>query len=228
MGRTPIGIKKSLFFSNYKMKTFAVALVAAASADKKVPPRHPLQRLARLNEFAAEWCIDNLTVKQATNWSRKFNNIVARFERRFERCGFYDENQLPHGGPARKRRDTDDLVENCEDAQNPLCRYDKSNPLHGIKQITNGFRKWAERYLANDKDGDFCKKQPQRQVTRAYAWFDALSNKQFNRQTSHFAQLHNHHNSLRKTTTQKLHELIIPSSFVYCISKLYKKKLILA
>merc|ERR1739838_287474 len=107
MGRTPIGKQKEFKLQKLKMETFAVALVAAASADKKVPPRHPLQRLARLNEFAAEWCLDNLTVKQATNWSRKFNNNVARFERRFERCGFYDENQLPHGGPARKRRDTD-------------------------------------------------------------------------------------------------------------------------
>merc|ERR1712046_402450 len=126
------------------MKTFAVALVAAASADKKAPPRHPLQRLARLNEFAVEWCNDNLTAKQAANWSGKFDNNVARFEARFERCGYYDENNLP---------------------------------LRGIKQITNGFRKWAERYLANDKDGKFCKKQPARQVARANAWFQALSNK---------------------------------------------------
>ena len=159
------------------MKTFAVALVAAASADKKVPPRHPLQRLARLNEFAVEWCNDNLTAKQAANWARKFDNNVDRFEMRFERCGFYDENQLPHGGPQRKRRDADDLVENCEDAQNPLCRYDKSNPLRGIKQITNGFRKWAERYLANDKDGKSCKRQPERQVDRANSWFQRLSAK---------------------------------------------------
>merc|ERR1711920_696996 len=129
-----------------------------ASADKKVPPRHPLQRLARLNEFAVEWCNDNLTAKQAANWSGKFDNNVARFEARFERCGYYDENNLPHGGPSgdRKRRDAaDDLVDACNDPQNPLCRYDKSNPLRGIKQITNGFRKWAERYLANDKDGKF-------------------------------------------------------------------------
>ena len=159
------------------MKTFAVALVAAASADKKVPPRHPLQRLARLNEFAVEWCNDNLTAKQAANWSNKFNNNVERFEDRFERCGYYDENNLPHGGPSgdRKRRDVDDLVENCDDQENPLCRYDKSNPLRGIKQITNGFRKWAERYLANDKDGKSCKLQPERQVARANAWNAKLS-----------------------------------------------------
>ena len=158
----------------------ALFFAVAAAEDKKVPPRHPLQRLARLNEFAVEWCNDNLTAKQAANWSGKFDNNVARFEARFERCGYYDENNLPHGGPSgdRKRRDAaDDLVDACNDPQNPLCRYDKSNPLRGIKQITNGFRKWAERYLANDKDGKFCKKQPARQVARANAWFQALSNK---------------------------------------------------
>ena len=53
---------------------------------------------------------------------------------------FYDENQLPHGGPAedeRKRRDLDIFD-----------RYDRENPNAGTKQITTGFRKWAERYLS--------------------------------------------------------------------------------
>merc|ERR1712026_492809 len=120
-----------------KMKTFAVALVAAASADKKVPPRHPLQRLNRLNEFAVEWCNDNLTEKQGANWSKRLDNNVARFESRCERCGYYDENNLPHGGPQRKRRDADDLLESCEDLESPLCRYDKNNAVRGIKQTTN-------------------------------------------------------------------------------------------
>ena len=55
---------------------------------------------------------------------------------------FYDENQLPHGGPAedaeeRKRRDLDIFD-----------RYDREDPLVGTKQITTGFRKWAERFLS--------------------------------------------------------------------------------
>ena len=43
------------------MKTFALLAIASAS-DKKVPPRHPLQRLARLNQFAQEWFV--LTFKK--------------------------------------------------------------------------------------------------------------------------------------------------------------------
>ena len=38
------------------MKTFALLAIVSAS-DKKVPPRHPLQRLSRLNEFAEEWFV---------------------------------------------------------------------------------------------------------------------------------------------------------------------------
>merc|ERR1712167_203739 len=50
-------------------------------------------------------------------WGPKFDRNVARFERRFELCPFYDENQLPHGGPSpdRKRRDAvdeDELTSN--------------------------------------------------------------------------------------------------------------------
>merc|ERR1712127_836263 len=129
--------------TNLKMKTFAVATLVAtvAAADKKVPPRHPLQRLSKLG--------------------------------RFERCGHYDESQ-EHGGQAgaeRKRRDAEDA---CLDIDSELCRYDKSNPIRGIKQTTSGFRKWAERYLANDKDGASCKLQPAKQVARAQAWHDKL------------------------------------------------------
>lgn len=155
------------------MKTFALALVATAAADdKKVPPRHPLQRLSKLGRFAEEWCNDNLSAKQANNWTNKFANNVARFEARFERCGYYDENH-EHGGPAdRKRRSG--AEDGCLDIDSELCRYDKSNPVRGIKQITSGFRKWAERYLANNKNGAFCKLQPEKQVARANKWHDKL------------------------------------------------------
>ena len=153
------------------MKTFAFALVAAASADKKVKPRHPLQCLKRLSEFAAEWCNDNLIPKQSLHWKPKFIKNIDRLEKRFTLCGFFDNNQLEHGGPPPRKRRDDDLVENCEYAQNPLCQYDKLNPINGIKQITNGFREFAERYVAN------CKLKPGRQIDRANKWFNILANK---------------------------------------------------
>jgi len=143
------------------MKVFIPALIAVAAADeKKVPPRHPLQRLNKLTQFTAEWCNDNLTAKQARNWSNKFAKNAARMEQRFEKCGFYDENQLPHGGPA--KRDTD-AVQGALSEED--FRYDKNNPVRGIKQITNGFRKWAERYISTCMPH-----QPRRQVVRMAKW----------------------------------------------------------
>ena len=137
----------------------AVAFVAAASAsEKKVPPRHPLQRLNKLNMFAVEWVNDNLSEKMAANWSGKFDRNVDRLEKRWDICGFYDENS-EHGGPRARREDEE------------FERYDKTNPVRGIQQITNGFRKWAQRYIAD------CKVQPAKQVERSAKWFGQLTEK---------------------------------------------------
>ena len=155
------------------MKLAVATFVAVASAqDKKVPPRHPLQRLNKLNKFAIEWVTDNLSEKAAANWGGKFDRNVDRFERRFELCGFYDENQLPHGGPANKeRRDAEDDLAFL-DCEGSLCpRYDKNNPVRGIQQITKGFAKWAQRYIST------CKLQPAKQVDRSNKWFGQLTAK---------------------------------------------------
>ena len=70
--------------------------------------------------------------------------MKKNFERGNQRCGYYDSKPL-HGGPAGHdvtRRDADfDL-----DADN--LRYNREDPAVGTKQITTGFRKWAERYLS--------------------------------------------------------------------------------
>ena len=143
------------------MKVFAATIVAMATAEKKVPPRHPLQRLTKLNIFANEWIADNLNDKQAANWGSKFDRNTARMEKAFGLCGFYDETS-EHGGP-RERRTADDDSE--------LTRYDKSNPIRGIQQITRGFSKWAERYIAD------CGLQPAKQVDRMAKWFGQLTGK---------------------------------------------------
>ena len=128
------------------MKISPAVIVAVASAqqgEKKVPPRHPVQRLNRLVEFTAEIMTDHfpfLPSQQA--WIGKFEKNAERMARNFERgnqrCGFYDEEQMPHGGPSddRKRREAD------------VDRYDREDPAVGIKQLTTGFSKWAQRYLS--------------------------------------------------------------------------------
>ena len=151
------------------MKFSPAVLVAVATAqdgDRKVPPRHPLQRLNRLVEFTEEIMNDwfsFLPSQQA--WIDKFATNAERMERNFnrgnQRCGFYDEDQLPHGGPSddRKRRAADDVD-----------RYNREDPSEGIKQLTTGFSKWATRYLSQCSG----QKNYQYQVNRMNKWNSAL------------------------------------------------------
>merc|ERR1711988_1523951 len=62
----------------YKMKFSTAVMIAVASAeDKKVPPRHPLQRLAKLTEFSAEILNEWYTfLPSKDNWVAKFTNDV--------------------------------------------------------------------------------------------------------------------------------------------------------
>ena len=149
------------------MKFSPAVLVAVATAsEKKVPPRHPLQRLNALTQFTEEimntW-FDFLPSQEA--WVNKFATNASRmklnFERGNQRCGFYDEEQLPHGGPDddRKRRDADDVE-----------RYNREDPSVGIKQLTTGFSKWAQRYLSQCSG----QRKYQYQVARMERWNEAL------------------------------------------------------
>ena len=130
------------------MKISAVYLASVASAaEKKVPPRHPIQRLNRLVEFSKEildsGVFNHKSAKWNNIWKNKFETNAGRMKKNFlrgnQRCGFYDENMLPHGGPEtdRERRDID------------LERFDRENPCIGIKNILTGFSKWSARYLAS-------------------------------------------------------------------------------
>ena len=118
------------------MKLSPAFLLAFASAeDKKVPPRHPLHRLQRLTDFSKELLNDWYSWLPSKDKQDKFANNAERMERNFnrgdQRCGYYDKDNLPHGGPEltrkteRNRRDDDDVF-----------RYDREDPSVGTKQIT--------------------------------------------------------------------------------------------
>merc|ERR1711915_81188 len=133
------------------MKLTSAVIIAVATAqkdEKKVPPRHPMHRL---NEFAKEIMVNHSDwLPSQTSWINKFDKNTDRMGRNFERgnqrCGYYDEAQLPHGGPEeRKRRDLVSL----DELLRATDRYNRVDPKIGVKQITTGFRKWAERYLGN-------------------------------------------------------------------------------
>ena len=63
------------------------------------------------------------------------------------------------GGPERKRRETDDTE-----------RYNRDDPTIGIKQLTTGYRKWAERYISECSG----QKLYQHQIVRMHKWNNLL------------------------------------------------------
>jgi hypothetical protein len=160
----------------------AILAVSVTAQEKKVPPRHPSQRLNRLNQFAEEWLTDNLShLPSVGRWVEKFNANAGRMTRAFGRskCGFYDQTMMPHGGPdpnpnlrpngrPRNRRQAEDS--SYEGSDGSLLRYDKSNPMLGIKQITTGYRKWAQRFI-NECHGQ---RKFNYQVERMSRWFQKL------------------------------------------------------
>ena len=129
------------------MKLSTAVLLAVTSAeDKKVPPRHPLQRLATLTRFSAEIMNQRFSwLPSKESWVQKFAKNADRMERNFtrgnQRCGFVDPS-VPNGGPAleRKRRFAEDELERLS-----------NDPSRAIRQITTGYRKWAERYIAGSR-----------------------------------------------------------------------------
>jgi len=168
-----------------KVSAIILATVANGQDEKKVPPRHPEQRLKRLQQFSEEWMNDNLPLLPSHDaWVQKFKTNAGRMLNAFNRptCGYYDATNLPHGGPdpnpelreslkpRRQRRSEDEEEETYEEGM--LVRYDKNNPLRGIKQITTGYRKWAERYI-NECWGQ---RKSQFQIKRMNKWFQALGN----------------------------------------------------
>ena len=146
------------------MKLSTICLAGLASAtEKKVPPRHPLDRLNRLIEFSQEilqsdgfrW-FDQVWISK---WESKFYNNAMRMTKGYERCGFYDES-LEHGGPAedRKRRDLD------------FDHYNREDPCIGMQQIITGFKKWSEQYLSKCRGQKNKKHQAIRMASWSNSW----------------------------------------------------------
>ena len=82
------------------MKFSQIFLAGLVAADeKKVPPRHPLQRLDRLVQFSDEilnsGAFNNKPSIWIRRWGVKFGRNADRMKKNFtrgnQRCGFYDE-----------------------------------------------------------------------------------------------------------------------------------------
>jgi len=84
--------------------TIATILVAGCSAEKlktsrKVPPRHPLNRLARLQKFG--FAFNEAHFDNSQKVADTIENFTTNMKNSFDRanCGFYDADLKPHGGP---------------------------------------------------------------------------------------------------------------------------------
>ena len=123
------------------MKFSTATLITIVSADdKKVPPGHPLDRLNRLTELSTDILNNWYSWTPSKNaWIQKFANNAKRMEHNFKRCRSNYENSLSHDGSS-----TNHEISSFDEFE----RYNQEDPVQGIKQITTGFRKWTELYLA--------------------------------------------------------------------------------
>lgn len=90
------------------MKITVSVLLAMAAAepvvriDRKVPPKHPRNRLARLNLFCDYLFNKTLWIKESRTGGllRLCNKWAEVMERKIDsKCFWYDSEQKPHGGP---------------------------------------------------------------------------------------------------------------------------------
>lgn len=85
--------------------TIATVMLASGAAgermktSRKVPPRHPLNRLARLQQFGLAF--NEMHFNNNANIATTIENFTTRMKSSFNRaqCGHYDAEQKPHGGP---------------------------------------------------------------------------------------------------------------------------------
>jgi len=84
------------------MKIYAglLAVSNAVDIDRSVPPRHPVNRLARLNKFCDElMAAPFVTAERFENLKNKCTGWCdARLDAFENKCGFYDAG-VTHGGP---------------------------------------------------------------------------------------------------------------------------------
>merc|ERR1711970_1168898 len=131
--------KKNKFDKNQKMKLFGIILVSAVTADKKVPPKTPEERLDQLRRHIDRLVTDHFAgCKKADQWGNKLRGLPNRAQAAYDRndrpCSFFDDS-VEHGGPEPEDDDQD-------------VRYSETDAVASVNGITAGIRKWSQRYLA--------------------------------------------------------------------------------
>lgn len=173
-----------------RISTVLIATHLVSAVEKKVPPRHPSGRLRTLSRFTEEWLDknfrnllppdhkgDNNGERIANRFSKRFKNWIGRMKGLIEDsdkdCFFFDANS-PHGGRTRRafglEAPKEDLNADYDytDFADDLVRYDRNNPQRGLRQITTGLRKWAQRYISECPGEKGLKKQHSKRADELY------------------------------------------------------------
>ena len=83
---------------------------AAQANERKVPPRTPAQRLNTLHRFMKEWVNQeiagtiNRPGRAATMTKKGVDRLEAKMSEAREKDCYFFNPELPHGGPAPKRK----------------------------------------------------------------------------------------------------------------------------
>merc|ERR1712176_1200689 len=139
-------------YTNSMKLSLATMVAVAAANDKKVPPRHPLNRLNKIKSFyrafGADVVASRISEKAGDRFANRFVKMCENFENAFNRdnCGYYDDNSK-HGGPdpnpnvrpngkPRNRRDDDDESEIEADFEDlaAFCAENAGDYCDGVNQ----------------------------------------------------------------------------------------------
>ncbi|CBY16470.1 unnamed protein product [Oikopleura dioica] len=137
------------------MKFSTVFATFSAVASQDVRGIKPPGRLEKTTSNFKLWLTQNIMDGDAVDrWSNRVDKMAANMLSAYDRakCGFYNSD-LTNGGPdpnpelrpngkprkvfSRKRRQVEDEE----------LRFDETNPLKGLTQITKQFRIWSERHI---------------------------------------------------------------------------------
>lgn len=173
-----------------RISTVLISTQLVSAAEKKVPPRHPSGRLRTLSRFTEEWLNKNFRnmlpkdhkgsdngARLADRFSKRFKNWIGRMKGLIndadKDCFFFDPTS-PHGGRTRRESPLDEAEGTLNqdydysDYADDLVRYDKNNPQRGLRQISTGLRKWAQRYISECPGEKGLKKQHSKRAEELY------------------------------------------------------------
>jgi len=116
----------------------------------------PPARLAKTSDNFKLWLNQNIVKESRRNrWSNHVDRLTENMNKAYNRpiCGFYDSD-LTNGGPdpnpehrpnGRPRKPIEERRR--RQVEDDDLRFDETNPLKGLKQITGKFEVWAERHI---------------------------------------------------------------------------------